>query len=164
MTHTLKTFAFAPGLDLRTIEIDGNPWFVALDVCAVLGHTNPTVALLRIDEADRAKQTLGKGRPANIVNESGLYSLILRSNKPEAKAFKRWVTTTVLPTIRKHGGYMAPELAVQAVEDPAVFMARALVIAHETIKGLQTLSKGMTANANVNSTLLFRAGEADCRS
>lgn len=81
---------------------------MAADVCRVLDHSNTTVALAHLDEEERAKDYLG-GTLTNIINESGLYSLILRSRKPEAKAFKKWITAEVLPTIRKTGGaYIAP--------------------------------------------------------
>lgn len=81
---------------------------------------------------------------ATLVNESGLYSLILSSRKPEAKEFKRWVTGTVLPTIRKTGMYLTPKVAKGVVERPEVFLARALVLAHDTINGLQVQAEGLT--------------------
>ena len=83
-----------------------DPWFVAADVCKVLGHTNTTTALRNLDEDERAKFNLGGGRRANIVSESGLYKLIMQSRKPEAKVFQDWVTRDVLPAIRKNGGYV----------------------------------------------------------
>ena len=121
----MKTFKFAPGLELRVIDREGSPWFVAKDVCSVLGVQNTTDALKKhVDADDRASLKLGlTGSAVNIINESGLYSLILKSRKPEAKAFKRWVTSEVLPAIRKNGGYMTPEVAQQAIDSPAVFMA-----------------------------------------
>lgn len=99
--------------EIRTVKIDGEPWFVAADVCRALDHSNVTVALDRLDEDERAKFNLGQvsehgvyqRRETNIVNEFGLYSLILGSRKPEARAFKRWITHEVLPSIRRTGGY-----------------------------------------------------------
>lgn len=115
-THTaLTTFTFAPGLNLRALDKNGEPWFVAKDVCAATGHTNPTVAVQSLDADEVAKFNIGN-RPANIVSESGLYSLILRSRKPEAKAFQRWVTSEVLPSLRKHGGYILGEEKVVSGE------------------------------------------------
>ena len=132
-TNALKTFSFAPGLDLRSIDIDGSPWFVAADVCKALGIGNCTVALYAVRDAHKAKKSIGStGSMPWSVSEGGLYSLILKSRKPQAIAFQDWITDDVLPSIRKTGGYMTPEVAVLAVEDPAVFMARALVIANET--------------------------------
>lgn len=101
---------------VRTIEQDGEVWFVAADVCHVLGHTNPRQAVARLDDDERNTVTIddgiraGAGNPnVNIINESGLYSMILTSRKEEARAFKRWVTHEVLPAIRKTGGYRADD-------------------------------------------------------
>lgn len=90
---------------VRTVAIDGEPWFVAKDVCEVLEIANPTQALLRLDNDERAMFNIGRQGEANVINEPGLYSLILRSRKPEAKAFKRWVVHEVLPAIRKTGTF-----------------------------------------------------------
>jgi prophage antirepressor-like protein len=96
---------------LRTVIKDGEPWFVAKDVCDVLNHSNHKVAVTRLDEDEVSKvyltDSLGRKQQTTIVNEAGLYSLILTSNKPEAKQFKRWVTHEVIPSIRKTGGYVA---------------------------------------------------------
>lgn len=97
---------------VRTADVDGTTWFVAADVCAVLEHTNTTTALERLEDDEKAKLNLGlSGGPINVVNEFGLYSLVLGSRKKEAKRFKRWVTSEVLPTIRKTGSYTAPGAA-----------------------------------------------------
>ena len=92
--------------EIRTITIDGEPWFVAADVCRALDLSNPTIATNRLDEDERAKFNLGRQGDGTIINESGLYSLVLGSRKPEAKAFKRWITHDIIPTIRKTGGYV----------------------------------------------------------
>ena len=92
---------------VRVIVRDGEPWFVARDVCECLEIENPTVAVQRLDEDERAKFNLGRQGETNIVSEAGLYSLIMTSRKPEAKRFKRWVTHEVLPTIRQTGQYVA---------------------------------------------------------
>ena len=97
--------------DVRTITDEtGDVWFVVKDVCDVLGHTNPSVAMNILDAEERSlKKVYPPERPdgvdVNVVNESGLYSLIFRSNKPESKQFKKWVTSEVLPSIRKTGQY-----------------------------------------------------------
>lgn len=93
----------APGLDLRVIDRDGAPWFVAKDVCAATLHSNPTVAVSTLDAEEKAKLNLD-GKVTNVISESGLYALVLKSRKPEAKAFRKWVTSEVLPAIRKNGG------------------------------------------------------------
>lgn len=96
------------GQEVRTVKDKyGEIWFVAKDVCKVLEIKNPTDALKRLDEDERARLNLGRQGETNIVNEYGLYNLILGSRKPEAKAFKRWVTHEVIPAIRKTGGYVA---------------------------------------------------------
>jgi anti-repressor protein len=92
--------------EIRTMTIEGEPWFVAADVCRALDLSNPTIATSRLDEDERAKFNLGRQGDGTIINESGLYSLVLGSRKPEAKAFKRWITHDIIPTIRKTGGYV----------------------------------------------------------
>jgi anti-repressor protein len=104
--------------EVRSMVINGDPWFVAKDVCDVLEISNPTQAINRLDEDERAMLNIGRQGEANVVNESGLYSLILGSRKPEAKQFKRWITHEVIPTIRKHGAYMTPETLEKALLSP----------------------------------------------
>lgn len=106
---------------VRTVEKDGEPWFVAADVCAVLAIANPTMAMNRLDDDERTLTTIegaSNGLPVNVVNESGLYSLIMTSRKPEAKRFKKWVTSEVLPAIRKTGSYQAalPKTFAEALQ------------------------------------------------
>ena len=114
---------------IRTINQDGEPWFVAADVCRVLELSNPSVAIDRLDEDERAKFNLGRQGEGYAVNEPGLYSLVLGSRKPEAKAFKRWITHEVIPTIRKHGMYATEETAERILNNPD-FLIRTL----ETLK------------------------------
>ena len=107
--------------EVRTVLIDGEPWFVAKDVCEVLGIGNTSQALSYLEDDERGvttNDTPGGNQQVSIVNESGLYSLILRSRKPEAKLFKRWITHEVLPTIRKTGGAY---LSLQKAEDLCKF-------------------------------------------
>lgn len=106
MNNEIQKFDFR-GTSLRTLTDEaGEPWFVAKDVCDILGHSNVSMALDRLDDDERSKFNLGRQGETNIVNEAGLYSLVLGSRKPEAHEFQRWVTHEVLPSIRKHGGYM----------------------------------------------------------
>ena len=93
---------------IRTVILDGEPWFVAKDVCDILGTTNPTMAMDGVEPFERTKFNLGRQGEANIINESGFYTLVLRSRKPIAKPFRIWVTSEVLPAIRKTGKYIAP--------------------------------------------------------
>lgn len=106
--------------DVRVVEIDGQPWFVGADVCAVLDHGNHRQALARVDEDDKGVHILdtpGGRQNLTVINESGLYALVLTSRKAEAKRFKKWVTSEVLPSIRRTGSYGSDPLA--ALEDPA---------------------------------------------
>lgn len=108
MSNALSTFTFAPGMNLRALTRDeaGGPWFVASDVCRALEIQNVAVALPAIDPEDKHMESIGlRGKAPWLINESGLYSLILKSRKPEAKVFKRWVTSVVLPAIRKDGAH-----------------------------------------------------------
>lgn len=93
--------------EVRTLLMGGQPWFFAVDVCHALGLTDTNKALIGLDDDEKCEheQYSGSGRKPVLINESGLYSLILRSRKAEAKRFKKWVTAEVLPAIRKHGRY-----------------------------------------------------------
>lgn len=107
------------GNEVRTVEKNGEPWWVLKDVCNVLGITNPTVVASRLDSDEVTKLDLGGlSGESNIINESGLYNVILRSDKPEAKPFRKWVTSEVLPSIRKYGAYMTPETLEAAILNP----------------------------------------------
>lgn len=96
--------------EIRTLMIDGEPWFVGKDIADILEYRNSSRDINRhIDEEDRRKSMIFDGnqnKETIIINESGLYSLILSSKLPNAKKFKRWITTDILPTIRKTGGYV----------------------------------------------------------
>lgn len=107
MSADLVPFAYE-GQRVRTVIIDGEPWFVARDACAVLGISNGRDALSGLDDDEKGVATTdtpGGPQQVAIINEFGLYSLILRSRKPEAKAFKRWITHEVIPQIRRDGSY-----------------------------------------------------------
>lgn len=91
--------------EIRSIQVDGEPWFVLKDVCEALELSNPTSVAQRLDEDERAKFNLGRQGEAIIINESGLYAVILRSDKPQAKPFRKWLTNEVVPSIRKTGSY-----------------------------------------------------------
>lgn len=121
--------------EIRTVEIGGEPWFVGKDVAETLGYERPTKAVSdHVDGEDRdeapIQDPIGRMQNTAIINESGLYSLILSSKLPSAKAFKRWVTSEVLPSIRKHGGYING----QAEMSPEELMAKALQVAQKTLE------------------------------
>lgn len=120
--------------ELRTVEIDGEPWFVGKDVAAALGYSDTFGALKKhVDAADKQNcqnDSFDTPRGMTIINESGLYSLILSSKLPSAKEFKHWVTSEVLPSIRKNGAYIRN----QENMTPAEIVARGLIAAQKIIE------------------------------
>ena len=108
--------------EIRTLLIDGEPWFVGNDIAAVLGYSRPVDAIRkRVEDEDKGVAKLatpGGQQDYTIINESGLYSLILTSKLPTAKKFKRWVTSEVIPSIRKYGAYMTAETLYKTMSDP----------------------------------------------
>ena len=130
--------------EIRTVQVNGEPWFVGKDVAAVLGYSNPRDAInKRVDDEDKgvAKcDTLGGVQDLTIINESGLYSLVLSSKLPNAKKFKRWVTSEVLPSIRKHGAYMTEQTLERALTSPdfLIELATQLKSEREQRKQLET--------------------------
>lgn len=125
-------------VEVRTIQKDGEPWFVLRDVCNVLGLGTPARVAERLD-TDEVSQThitdsMGRQQEMTIINESGLYNVILRSDKPEAKPFRKWVTSEVLPTIRRHGMYATPDTVEKMLADPDT-----------TIKLLETIKQERAA-------------------
>lgn len=132
--ENLTTFTNEVFGNIRGLEINGEPWLVGKDVAEVLGYKNTRDALSKhVDDEDKNTVAIydGIGNPNKvIINESGFYSLVLRSKLPEAKKFKRWVTSEVLPQIRKTGGY----IPVNEEDDEKTIMAKALQIMDKTIK------------------------------
>ena len=114
--NELKLFENEEFGKVRVLEIENEPWFV--DVCDILELSNPSVALKNLDEDERTKFNLGRQGNTNLINESGLYALIVRSRKPEAKKFRKWITSEVLPSIRKHGVYMTDNILNQVLDNP----------------------------------------------
>ena len=135
MNNEIQRFDFK-GASLRTLtDKAGEPWFVAKDVCDILELGNTTNALRALDEDEKTNFTncnvaQNGGRAPLIISEPGLYKLVMRSRKPEAKEFQRWVTHEVLPSIRRTGGYI-PTSESDSDED---IMARAVLVAQKTIK------------------------------
>lgn len=115
MQYVMKIFEDDEHDEFRVIDRDGEPWFVLAEVCRKLGLANPSDVASRLDDDERMTLDISEGhsgirggaRRLNIINESGLYSVVLRSTKPEAKKFRKWVTSEVLPAIRRTGGYRA---------------------------------------------------------
>lgn len=128
---------------IRTIEKDGEPWFVGKDVAVVLGYGDTDQALRKhIDDEDKLTRRFdgsGQNRQMTIINESGLYSLVLSSKLPTAKQFKRWVTSEVIPSIRKHGGYLTPDKLEEVLlkPDTLIQLAQNLKAEQEKRKALE---------------------------
>ena len=119
--NELQVFSYE-GKEIRTIQRNGETWWVLKDLCGVLGLSNARMIADRLDEDDVSlayvTDSMGRRQQTNIVNESGLYNVILRSDKPEAKKFKRWVTHEVLPQIRRHGAYITTSKIEEIMNDP----------------------------------------------
>ncbi|MDH5159885.1 phage antirepressor [Heyndrickxia oleronia] len=119
MNQITKVFE---GSELRLVEIEGSPWFVAKDVCSILGISNPSKATSSLESDEKTTITISYTGSMTtnlvVINEAGLYALIFRSRKPEAREFKRWITHEVIPSIRKHGAYMTPETLGRTIKDP----------------------------------------------
>ena len=135
MENNLMVFENEEFGEIRTLEINNEPWFVAKDICEILEIKNSRQALTRLDEDEKADVILNDGsqnRNMSAVNEYGLYNLILASRKKEAKEFKRWITHEVIPSIRKHGGYIAGQ---EQMTDEEI-MAKAILMANSKIQEL----------------------------
>lgn len=132
--NTPQIFNFEQN-EVRTVLVNNEPYFVGKDVASVLGYSNTKDALSRhVDLEDKMGSritTSGQSREMTIINESGLYSLILKSKLPSAKKFKRWVTSEVLPAIRKHGGYLTPEKVEEALLNPDTIIQLATQLKEE---------------------------------
>lgn len=126
------------GTPMRTVVVESEPWFVSMDALDILGlHRSSLTALDDDEKGVHTVDTLGGVQRVGIISEPGLYSLILRSRKPEAKAFKRWITHEVLPSIRKRGGYLTPEAAAEALTDPDFIIRLATDLKAERAKRAQ---------------------------
>jgi len=116
----LKVFSYE-GNEVRTVQKGDGTWWVLKDVCDILELTSPHKVAERLDDDEKGRSlipTLGGNQELTVVSESGLYNVILRSDKPEAKNFKRWVTHEVLPSIRRHGAYVTPAKLEEIMNDP----------------------------------------------
>lgn len=141
--------------EVRTLTIDDKPYFVGKDVAEILGYTNPTKAMQdHVDEEDMTfNGTLKLSRQAGawLINESGLYSLILSSKLPTAKKFKHWITEEVIPSIRKHGAYMTEQTIEQALTNPdfLIQLATQLKTEKEKNKSLEVKVSALTVDNQI---------------
>lgn len=134
--------------EVRTVEMNGEPWFVLKDVCNILGISKYRDTAARLDADERGSvevDTLGGTQQVIAVNESGLYHVILRSDKPEAAPFRKWVTSEVLPSIRKNGGYIAGQQELS----PQELMAKALLVANKTLTEREARISELTVQNNI---------------
>lgn len=135
--------------EIRTVGIDGEPWLVGLDVATALGYQNGSRDINRhVDEEDRKSVSVYDGnqnRSMTIINESGLYSLVLSSKLPGAKKFRRWVTAEVIPSVRRNGGYIHG----QEEMSPEELMASALIVAKKTIERQKLRLSALTVENQV---------------
>ncbi|XID85731.1 phage antirepressor [Pediococcus pentosaceus] len=136
--NELQNFNFE-GNEVRTVLINDEPYFVGKDIADVLGYSNSRKALIdHVDEEDKNTVTIRDGNKGNpnqvVINESGMYSLVLSSKLPNAKKFKRWVTNEVLPSIRKHGAYMTDEKIEEALLNPDTIISLATKLKNEREK------------------------------
>jgi len=131
----LKIFENEQFGEVRTILVENEPWFVASDICKALEIKNTTDAIKRLDYDEKSRLNLGlSGGATNVVNEFGLYNLVLASRKKEAKEFKRWITHEVIPDIRKHGAYMTDGIIEKTLSDPDYLIKLATTLKEERAK------------------------------
>ncbi len=136
--NELQNFNFE-GNEVRTVLINDEPYFVGKDIADVLGYSNSRKALIdHVDEEDKNTVTIRDGNKGNpnqvVINESGMYSLVLSSKLPNAKKFKHWVTNEVLPSIRKHGAYLTDEKIEEALLNPDTIISLATKLKNEREK------------------------------
>lgn len=142
---------------VRTLMINDAPYFVGKDVAEILGYANPRKAIIdHVDEEDKMdgvtiRDSIGREQNPVLINESGLYSLILSSKMPNAKKFKNWVTAEVLPSIRKHGAYMTPETLEAAILNPdtMIQLCMALKDEQQKNKALQAANSELTVEVQI---------------
>lgn len=153
MTSELKVFESPAFGQVRTVEIDGEPWFVGKDVAEALGYSNTRDALDRhVEKEDKNTVVNPDGNRGNpnmtIINESGLYSLILSSKLPGAKEFKHWITHDVIPSIRKTGAYMTQETLEAAILNPDYLLQVVTALKEETDKrkALEVVNASLTVD------------------
>ena len=146
--------------EIRTLNIDGEPWFVGVDIAKNLGYQNGSRDINRhVDEDDRNKRMVFDGNQKKetiVINESGLYSLVLSSKLPNAKKFKRWVTSEVLPSLRKHGAYFTAETLHKTMSDPRELakLLTELADEQEKRKKLEEENAFLTVKANYYDRIL----------
>lgn len=162
MTNELQRMFNYAGQQVRTVVRDGEPWFIAKDVCDILEVGNSRQVLSRLDDDEKQtvilNDTLSRNPKTQVVNEAGLYTLIIGSRKPEAKAFKRWITHDVIPSIRKHGAYMTENTLEQAISDPDFMIGLLTSLKKEKAKRIE-IEKENEALIRYNEMLMVNLEE-----
>ena len=162
----VSIYKFDNTTEIRVVEIEGNPWFLAVDVLAALGmDTRQSQNYLRhLDSSEKQVIciTQGKGNPnKTVISESGLYKLVLRSDKPEARRFQDWVTRDVLPAIRKDGAYIMGEERVATGEmDEDAFVLKAIEILQRKVDRLSSENKQLTTERDGLSSMVGQRSSA----
>ena len=159
MENLMKTFESQEFGKVRVVEISGEPWLVGKDIAKALGYSNGRDAISKhVDDDDKgvAKcDTLGGKQDLQVINESGMYSLVIGSKLPGARKFKRWITSEVLPSIRKHGAYMTPEKIEEVLMNPDVIIRLATELKEERQKVLELKPKADFYDTVANSDSLL---------
>ena len=154
MKNQIQVFQSEEFGKVRVVEKDGQPWWVLKDVCSALGLRNPTIVASRLDDDEVTKFNLGSlSGVSNIISESGLYAVILRSNKPQARTFRKWITADVIPSIRIHGAYIDPDLLKLLQENHA--------LAKELLDDLEEEERINESLVNFTSALIPKAAYHD---
>lgn len=165
MRNPLQIFENQEFGEIRTVEVNGEPYFVGKDVAEILGYTNPRKAILdHVDEEDKTdgvtiRDSIGRAQTPVLINESGLYSLILSSKMPNAKRFKHWITSEVLPTLRKTGTYTMPEQDTEAEERRKRTEAMLMNAKARAAKLYLQLAEVDTLSLTYKSVLVSKAAE-----
>lgn len=152
MNDSIIQFDFH-GTEVRTVTIEGEPWFVLADLARVLDIAAPGRLAARLDEGVRQTHTLptsGGLQSMTIVSEAGMYEVVIRSDKPQAVDFRRWITSEVLPSIRKHGGYLTEQKIEEALTDPdtIIQLAQTLKREQQARKAIESYAKGLEPKAD----------------
>lgn len=157
MKLTLLPFDFEGKACQVVVDDQGTPWWVAKDVCEILGVQNVPQAMAAVDEDEKRTYSLyisGQNREVWTISESGLWSLVLRSNKPEAKKIKRWITSEVIPSIRKHGSYGKPSTQLQADSAMLRIMMLFTAVSDLTANDIAHITELATAKSPVTGDYL----------
>ena len=161
MNEKMQVFEHRQFGIIRTIAIDGAAWFVGNDICEALGYSKPRNALKKYVDGDDALKwgvidRLGRNQKTTIINESGMYALIFSSSRPEAKAFKHWVTNEILPSIRKYGFYASDDVLERFINNPdmAIGAFSKLKAERDKVKKLETENKRLSADCKYLDTII----------